>query len=800
MNRTSSEVLQKNENAEETNLLGKINQETSSATSKDPSSSPPIHSNSTTTTITSSNTTSSPLPTESLFDAFPLPDPDPPTPTSTTSMYDPVAYAQYREVLDVITESHQFQKKHRSRPVPDGVAQEVKEWLRADGPVFADGEEENAVRQLVHERATGTATTEESSTVSPSSIVSEQRRRFCERLGFTNLHYQTATGCLLQVTNHLCRGGLGAALRVVWPKVQEAGLTLDRLLHNLLYVAATFPTSTTSRKAKSAPYAHLTGVVSILDAVLEGLPGDDETATTSTTTTTHDLVDEIAIYHDLLHAPTEQSLHIRVKLLVTQGHAQQAQDLLLESSKSPLRLRSCLPLLRLWLELEQPAAALRFYRECMRESTTVHMDADAYSYLLEGLLRLRVFAEEDLGGTTATTTCGGGSEGLDGLVQDMARDLIAIPEGAAKRLRNGLALGYPELGLEPCSAVAPLPLVVETEEQQSSSFYADRVKIDPTTGLCPKSGIKLRLIHLSDAMKTQLAQRLLSMANDTYEKFQEKVMPTANAPIRRKVLPEDHLESFFNWLNERNGPPFTTIIDGANVGYYQQNFVEGRFSFHQIEAVATALEELGETVLIVLPSKYGKPHFTVSTNAAGSTSERRQQRLNKDERAIQRRLIARGLVYFVPTGYLDDFYWIIASLSPQSKARTQGNSTLEVGPNDPSGRWPGIRPVLITNDQMRDHQVEMLEPLLFRRWFSNNIVNYNFAAFCQGVSPGGNRIGFGPADFFSREIQGNPCDATHSTVWHFPLEDKADEWFCLRIPRQDTSTTTETPTTASTAV
>ena len=96
------------------------------------------------------------------------------------------------------------------------------------------------------------------------------------------------------------------------------------------------------------------------------------------------------------------------------------------------------------------------------------------------------------------------------------------------------------------------------------------------------------------------------------------------------------------------------------------------------------------------------------------------------------------------------------------------------------GRWPGTRPVLITNDQMRDHQVEMLDPIIFRRWYSNYVVNYHFAPFVNGSSTHP-EIGFSPADFFSREIQGNRL-ADGSMVWHFPIVGEDKEWFCVRIP------------------
>ena len=129
---------------------------------------------------------------------------------------------------------------------------------------------------------------------------------------------------------------------------------------------------------------------------------------------------------------------------------------------------------------------------------------------------------------------------------------------------------------------------------------------------------------------------------------------------------------------------------------------------------------------------------------------------------------------------LDDFYWILASVSPQTNARNGRDILVE--PGNPQGRWPGTRPVLVTNDQMRDHQMELLEPMLFRRWFSNYIVNYNFAPFVNGRSTHP-EIGFNPADFFSREIQGN-LDDNGSMVWHFPIAGETCEWFCVRIPQK----------------
>ena len=96
--------------------------------------------------------------------------------------------------------------------------------------------------------------------------------------------------------------------------------------------------------------------------------------------------------------------------------------------------------------------------------------------------------------------------------------------------------------------------------------------------------------------------------------------------------------------------------------------------------------------------------------------------------------------------------------------------------------------MLISNDQMRDHKLELVEPRLFRRWYSSHIVNYNFTGFVNGECVD-DEIGFSPADFFSREIQENKAVVGDSTgedgsvAWHFPVSDwKESERFCLRVP------------------
>ena len=149
-----------------------------------------------------------------------------------------------------------------------------------------------------------------------------------------------------------------------------------------------------------------------------------------------------------------------------------------------------------------------------------------------------------------------------------------------------------------------------------------------------------------------------------------------------------------------------------------------------------------------------------------------------------------GKLYEVPQRCLDDYYWMLCSVSNQTQARNgmDINVSLNSDRHDQE-RWMGIRPILITNDQMRDHKLQLLEPRLFSRWFSSHIVNYELAAFKNDISEE-REIKFTKAGSYSREIQGNPSpspltsNGDSATAWHFPVRDwGANDRFCVRIPK-----------------
>lgn len=302
------------------------------------------------------------------------------------------------------------------------------------------------------------------------------------------------------------------------------------------------------------------------------------------------------------------------------------------------------------------------------------------------------------------------------------------------------------------------------------------------TNVCPRTNAKLRLILLDSGERKHMHDTLLNMADLQYEVYDAKLQAKgqkSSDPSKKNEenYARNHLDSFATWLDTREGKPFTAIVDGANVAY----FGLGSINYHQVKLMVDALEEMGETPLVVIPQKYAQNKFYLRKGYI--------QELTPPQLQILDDLNESGKLYQVPQRCLDDYYWMLSSVSNQTTSRA--SSDINVSPSE-VGRWPGTRPILITNDQMRDHKLELLEPRLFRRWFGSHIVNYKLDPFVKGIDEERD-ITFLKADSFSREIQGNyPLSSSNeengedrnAMSWHFPVKgwDHNDR-FCVRIPK-----------------
>eukprot|EP00592_Proboscia_alata_P011396 CAMPEP_0194385956 /NCGR_PEP_ID=MMETSP0174-20130528/83507_1 /TAXON_ID=216777 /ORGANISM="Proboscia alata, Strain PI-D3" /LENGTH=986 /DNA_ID=CAMNT_0039174605 /DNA_START=542 /DNA_END=3499 /DNA_ORIENTATION=- len=508
-----------------------------------------------------------------------------------------------------------------------------------------------------------------------------------------------------------------------------------------------------------------------------------------------------------------------------------------------LRLRTYLPVLQGYCAKGDCEAAVRLLRR-MRKEEAVFLEPENYVLIISTLAEngwfrddappLEMSLDDDFEDGMAPVFSG--PKLFDHFARQMAQDALEITSSSARRLHNSFLTGMLPKDFASSSPLSssiafvnmnniannstkegkqkPLLLPPLTSLQPNNDRAKDnqlilsRVTIDNKTALCPRSNTALHLIVLDSNQRQQLHQDLVRLAGIQYmewgssskasPKTDEKKSSGITSPNTRHENKRDkkqqpklsadeknnrdskraeyELSTFADWLNVRKGEPFTAIVDGANVAYSGQNFEQGRFNYHQIKFLTDALISMGENPLVIVPYKY-----TMKTFHTNNGAQKRRQILNDVEQDILFDFRDDGRLYRVPARCLDDYYWMLASVSDQLKPtggkgvdmlhvspNIEGNETDKISNNINTERFPGTRPMLITNDQMRDHKLELLDTRLFRRWTSCHIVNYNFTAFV-GNECVDNEIGLSTPDFFSREIQGNPSG--DGTAWHFPVSD-----------------------------
>jgi hypothetical protein len=201
------------------------------------------------------------------------------------------------------------------------------------------------------------------------------------------------------------------------------------------------------------------------------------------------------------------------------------------------------------------------------------------------------------------------------------------------------------------------------------------------------------------------------------------------------------------------------MVDGANVAYYGQSWVQ----YSSLKLVVEKLESMGERTLVVMPWKYTR---------GGFRNSRSWQELTENDFKVLEWLKANEMIYVVPRLCLDDYFWMLASVSNQTNSRLGADLTVPMG--NSQGRFGGMRPMLVTNDQMRDHKLDLLEPREFRRWCSCHIVNYHIDEEWKD----NRKVLFNAADYFSHEIQGNLHPTKKGKVWHFPISNSSN-WLCI---------------------
>lgn len=560
---------------------------------------------------------------------------------------------------------------------------------------------------------------------------------YLEHTGLTQPQHRLATVLLAHLADHCAKNSSPQPLYVAWEKILEAGLTpLSRTLSTYLYV----------------------------------LSLEDDTGTTE-----RDIAAEVAMFHDALYEPTEKTITLLVKSLVGRGDAAGAEALLDGIADGPLgklRHRTTSPILKSYCEKGEIDSALRLYNR-MRTTSRVKLFASTYADFIAAVAENGYFKSdaecivgaEDLG--YSSQACG--SELLHALITEMAEDVLDISEESARVLHNGFVKGF----------AGSLDVISDSDDMQpittlfdDKALVANRVVVDKDSAICPATNTTLRLIVLEQSQRVHVHDTLIEMAREKSMEYTARLATKGRSTkdnVEKAERATQILKEFSEWMDAREGKPYTAIVDGANIAY----FGWGKINVFQLIHMMDALEKQGEHPLVVFPEKYTRKKFHLR---AGMIQVLKDEELEKLES-----LKEKGQMYVVPPMCLDDLYWMLASVSNQT-ASTNGES-IDVPKNTTEGgRFPGLRPMVISNDKMRDHKMDLLEERAFRRWCCSHIVNYNFTDFIENKEEE-REITFHNADVFSDEIQGNECPGGGGVAWHFPVSEwDGNERFCLRLP------------------
>jgi len=628
------------------------------------------------------------------------------------------------------------------------------------------------------------------------TALEERHRLFRERFDFTDEQVQFVSRCLVYIGDTCAReqsrqirnakndknsdNQLDPRLSivVVWHKIKDLGLVVrEKSVSSYMYILSS----------------------------TRGNDGNCEENMEGNSALIDDSLLEVVSCYDAIYGSSEKTVTIRLKGLIARGKIDEAEEMFAASfedscgvnSESPDsstegrdnikgRLRTYMPLMEYYCSVGDLKSTLRLYRQ-MQNCSGVHWDVESYTILLSSLAKFGYFfgdkqqvgEREDLGDDDDLY----GPKLFDFLVSDMANDILELTEATSIELFDAFQQGMKD-------HVEENSITADQNEDQSLSkttessktVVVDRVEISKDNGTCPATDVKLRLLALDNIQRQHVHDTLLEMSKKNTEEFltsnikwQEANKDTnpatkGNIEIMTSKLEESYgyqeLRKFSEWLDEREGNLFTTIVDGANVAYYGHSNVH----YSSLKKVVEKLESMGERPLVVMPEKYTWKKFSVRPKYYQKLTE-------KDQEVIQW-LREKEIMYIVPRYVLDDYFWMLASVSNQTNATQRGDLSIPVG--DDQGRFPGMRPMLITNDQMRDHKLDLLEPREFRRWCSCHIVNYDIGEYVEDEWEEDRQISLVPADSFSREIQPNKHRTGNGNVWHFPIGDSSD-WLCIWI-------------------
>mmetsp|Transcript_10725 Transcript_10725/g.31269 ORF Transcript_10725/g.31269 Transcript_10725/m.31269 type:complete len:753 (-) Transcript_10725:1022-3280(-) len=256
--------------------------------------------------------------------------------------------------------------------------------------------------------------------------------------------------------------------------------------------------------------------------------------------------------------------------------------------------------------------------------------------------------------------------------------------------------------------------------------------IDGSTGMLKDGcleGHNLKPVPLSDGSFRDMTTMNESIVTDGNIKgnAHAKFQGGRKGKRRTDFSPEERhrewkrFDEFLDRQVQRSGRPYEVVIDGANIGYFKQNFASAprHVDYEQIDWVLRHFcDRLGKKALLVMHNRHFSRHM-----------------LPHKYRPLCDAWRNEGLLFATPPGMNDDWFWMHAALK--------------------------YKTLVVTNDEMRDHHFQMLAPKFFLRWKDRHQVRFDFGNLVEGSysNPALNRprrpreVLLTHPDVYSRRIQ-----------------------------------------------
>ena len=139
--------------------------------------------------------------------------------------------------------------------------------------------------------------------------------------------------------------------------------------------------------------------------------------------------------------------------------------------------------------------------------------------------------------------------------------------------------------------------------------------VDPATGHCPGTQVKLRSLELTSAELSQLCNQSEALGSSDQigvggaDGESDGVVPPPPPPSGPKRALFDEFKA---WLAVHG--PFDVVVDGPNVGFHNQNFAGGALMYSQINAVVRCFQASGARVLLVIGSRWLDARMSANPN------------------------------------------------------------------------------------------------------------------------------------------------------------------------------------------